>query len=590
MSVYDWNTNASSNTSVGGVSIAEGMNPAGVNNAMREIMAAVAAFSGAPAVSDLATAEATTFKASIKTINLFSYSDDRPGVGGGPYRRAASEPSHAGKFQDAGGVWFEVVPVNGGLDPLRFGAVGDGSTDDQSAFQDCIDTAATLGCNVILTKLHGLGAPVGIGDSSGSNGFQDGVFIIGNRGWSEVENPAVGVVKVGSSWTSTQAAIEIGDHTTAEGQIRRSTAIGSGVKGVWVDGNNKPGHGISVRKSGLNTISECYVEKCPAKGIRLQDNFYPRIIDNKVRQCGTNGVANTGGIICDGYERTQSDGILSGNSVINVYNVALQFSPQQENLEEEGVARDVKWMVIHGEYGALSDETNTPFAAIWVNGVNLMMMNVTWSVDDYYPGGGMIIGTSSEYGDSNNTNIAILGGSINAEPNGANPGIELRGNKIGNVSIDYVGMLGPSQFIDTTGATINGRLHIGNGNMLPDGALDITPDTDIENVRGGVVGIPPGGDPETGPMVIRPKQNSTQVHVGARDGSGDYNHVVFDSTRLGMNDLALRFPARTGAPSSPIEGDVYRADRVNWDPRGLGSGGSYLVWYNGSAWRLLSEQ
>ena len=38
--VWDWSTTASSNTTVGGVSISEGMNPANVNNAMRAIMAA----------------------------------------------------------------------------------------------------------------------------------------------------------------------------------------------------------------------------------------------------------------------------------------------------------------------------------------------------------------------------------------------------------------------------------------------------------------------------------------------------------------------------------------------------------------------
>ena len=38
-SQWDWSTTAGSNTTVGGVSIAEGMNPANVNNAMRAIMA-----------------------------------------------------------------------------------------------------------------------------------------------------------------------------------------------------------------------------------------------------------------------------------------------------------------------------------------------------------------------------------------------------------------------------------------------------------------------------------------------------------------------------------------------------------------------
>jgi hypothetical protein len=40
----DWDVTAANNTDVAGISLAEGMNPAGVNNAMREIMAQLAAF------------------------------------------------------------------------------------------------------------------------------------------------------------------------------------------------------------------------------------------------------------------------------------------------------------------------------------------------------------------------------------------------------------------------------------------------------------------------------------------------------------------------------------------------------------------
>jgi hypothetical protein len=40
----DWSATAANNTDVGGISLAEGMNPAGVNNAMREMMAQLAAY------------------------------------------------------------------------------------------------------------------------------------------------------------------------------------------------------------------------------------------------------------------------------------------------------------------------------------------------------------------------------------------------------------------------------------------------------------------------------------------------------------------------------------------------------------------
>lgn len=52
MAVEDWSVTAGSNTSVGAVSIAEGMSPAGVNNAMREIMAQIAVWRDG-AIADL---------------------------------------------------------------------------------------------------------------------------------------------------------------------------------------------------------------------------------------------------------------------------------------------------------------------------------------------------------------------------------------------------------------------------------------------------------------------------------------------------------------------------------------------------------
>lgn len=48
--------------------------------------------------------------------------------------------------------------------------------------------------------------------------------------------------------------------------------------------------------------------------------------------------------------------------------------------------------------------------------------------------------------------------------------------------------------------------------------------------------------------------------------------------------------ALTAAPSYKWTGMIVRADRTNWDPLTKGSGGSYLVWYNGSAWRALDQQ
>lgn len=51
--------------------------------------------------------------------------------GGALYKKAASEPSHAGKLQSADGTWWEIAEAI--VNPFMFGAVGNGTTDDDAA-------------------------------------------------------------------------------------------------------------------------------------------------------------------------------------------------------------------------------------------------------------------------------------------------------------------------------------------------------------------------------------------------------------------------------------------------------------------------
>lgn len=48
--------------------------------------------------------------------------------------------------------------------------------------------------------------------------------------------------------------------------------------------------------------------------------------------------------------------------------------------------------------------------------------------------------------------------------------------------------------------------------------------------------------------------------------------------------------ALTSEPAPKWTGMIVRADRTNWDPLIIGSGGSYLCWYNGTAWKMLDTQ
>lgn len=62
--------------------------------------------------------------------------------GGALYKRAVSEPAHAGKVQSADGVWWELAETV--VHPRMFGAVGDGVTDDTDEIQDSIDAAVAI--------------------------------------------------------------------------------------------------------------------------------------------------------------------------------------------------------------------------------------------------------------------------------------------------------------------------------------------------------------------------------------------------------------------------------------------------------------
>lgn len=59
---------------------------------------------------------------------------------------------------------------------------------------------------------------------------------------------------------------------------------------------------------------------------------------------------------------------------------------------------------------------------------------------------------------------------------------------------------------------------------------------------------------------------------------------------LDLSKGVLNLAVLTAAPSSPSTGDIAYADRITWDPLSKGSGGSYLVHYNGSAWVGINEQ
>ncbi len=73
--------------------------------------------------------------------------------------------------------------------------------------------------------------------------------------------------------------------------------------------------------------------------------------------------------------------------------------------------------------------------------------------------------------------------------------------------------------------------------------------------------------------------------VGTLKGSlvGDDSTVIIDSEAK-----TLRLKPLDAAPAGAVVGSFAVADRVNWDPASVGSGGAYPVFFDGSSWRQIT--
>jgi hypothetical protein len=81
-----------------------------------------------------AALEAASVPAGIPLLFLRSYAQAGDG-GAAYYKRAASEPGHAGKIRSADGAWWELAEPR--PTPQMFGALADGSNDDLEAINRC---------------------------------------------------------------------------------------------------------------------------------------------------------------------------------------------------------------------------------------------------------------------------------------------------------------------------------------------------------------------------------------------------------------------------------------------------------------------
>lgn len=102
----------------------------------------------------VAEASAAEIQSDVDVVSLLGYSAAGDG-GGAKYNRVVAEPSHNLKFQDALGAWWEINEVF--VTPEMAGAVNDGSTADDTAFDDVYDYLMTLPTGGTMRLLPGDG-------------------------------------------------------------------------------------------------------------------------------------------------------------------------------------------------------------------------------------------------------------------------------------------------------------------------------------------------------------------------------------------------------------------------------------------------
>lgn len=94
---------------------------------------------------------AATVPASVDIVITGGYAVSGD-MGGGMYRRSASEPGHPGKLQDASGAWWELVPGSRGVNVRQLGAVGNAATDDTASFHAARDVALATSRKLVIPR------------------------------------------------------------------------------------------------------------------------------------------------------------------------------------------------------------------------------------------------------------------------------------------------------------------------------------------------------------------------------------------------------------------------------------------------------
>lgn len=107
-------------------------------------------------------------------------------LGGALYRRAGTQPSHAGKFQSADGAWWEIAELK--INPRMFGAKFDGVADDTDAINAAISSLVAISGSFSPSASFTLQLPPGRAITRGGHVIPSGikVRIVGAGAYSTI--------------------------------------------------------------------------------------------------------------------------------------------------------------------------------------------------------------------------------------------------------------------------------------------------------------------------------------------------------------------------------------------------------------------